>query len=97
VTLIVVRDHELRRAWIGPSYPLDLTKLPVRSEEIPLQYPSLSAFLLSSLSKLFSVHRTEVGYSSKVPFMSLEDRAALGANVEKVLLKEKDAARAPIP
>ncbi|KAJ7118971.1 DOPA-like domain-containing protein [Mycena epipterygia] len=39
----------------------------------------------------------KVGYSSKVPFMSLEDRAALGANVEKVLLKEKDAARAPIP
>jgi hypothetical protein len=29
--------------------------------------------------------------------MNLEDRAALGANVEKVLLKEKDAARAPIP
>ncbi|KAJ7494406.1 DOPA-like domain-containing protein [Mycena galericulata] len=78
--LILARDHELRRAWIGPSYPLDLTMLPIRSEEIPLQYPSL-----------------KVGYSSKVPFMSLEDRAALGANVEKVLLKEKDAARAPIP
>ncbi|KAJ6457091.1 DOPA-like domain-containing protein [Mycena vitilis] len=73
-------DHEFRNAWIGPAYPLDLTKLPIRSEELPLQYPSL-----------------KVGYSSKVPFMSLEDRAALGANVEKVLLKEKDAARAPIP
>ncbi|KAJ6456409.1 DOPA-like domain-containing protein [Mycena sanguinolenta] len=74
------RDHENRRAWIGPAYPLDLTKLPIRSEEMPLQYPSL-----------------KVGYSSKVPFMNLEDRAALGANVERVLLKEKDAARAPIP
>ncbi|KAF8133049.1 DOPA-like domain-containing protein [Mycena galopus ATCC 62051] len=73
-------DHENRRAWIGPAYPLDLTKLPVRSDELPLQYPSL-----------------KVGYSSKVPFMNLEDRAALGANVERVLLKEKDAARAPIP
>ncbi|KAJ6630245.1 DOPA-like domain-containing protein [Mycena sp. CBHHK59/15] len=73
-------DHEHRRAWIGPSFPLDLTTLPIRSDELPLQYPSL-----------------KVGYSSKVPFMSLEDRAFLGANVERVLLKEKDAARAPIP
>ncbi|KAJ7272826.1 DOPA-like domain-containing protein [Mycena rebaudengoi] len=74
-------DHESRSAWIGPSFPLDLTTLSIRTEEIPLQYPSL-----------------KVGYSTKVPFMSLEDRAALGANVEKVLLqKEKDAARAPIP
>ncbi|KAJ7803757.1 hypothetical protein B0H14DRAFT_3091931 [Mycena olivaceomarginata] len=73
-------NHENRRAWIGPAWPLDTSRLPIRSEEIPLQYPSL-----------------KVGYSSKVPFMNLEDRAALGANVEKVLLKEKDAARAPIP
>ncbi|KAJ7762530.1 DOPA-like domain-containing protein [Mycena metata] len=73
-------DHELRSAWIGPPFPLDLTKLPLRSDEIPLQYPSL-----------------KVGYSSTVPFMNLEDRAALGANVERALLKEKDAARAPIP
>ncbi|KAJ6546808.1 DOPA-like domain-containing protein [Mycena capillaripes] len=35
-------DHEFRSAWIGPSFPLDLTKLPIRSEEIPIQYPSLS-------------------------------------------------------
>ncbi|KAH9483587.1 DOPA 4,5-dioxygenase [Psilocybe cubensis] len=34
-------DHDTRVAWIGPSYPLDLTALPLRSEEIPLQYPSL--------------------------------------------------------
>ncbi|KAJ7633457.1 DOPA-like domain-containing protein [Mycena polygramma] len=79
LVLISLRDHELRGAWIGPPFPLDLSKLPVRSEELPLQYPSL-----------------KVGYSSKVPFMNLEDRAALGANVEKVLLGEKDAARAPI-
>ncbi|CAK5279198.1 unnamed protein product [Mycena citricolor] len=74
------RDHQIRSAWIGPSWPLDLSKLPVRSETIPLQYPSL-----------------KVGYSSNVPFMNLEDRAILGANVEKMLLKEKDAARAPVP
>ncbi|KAF8203472.1 hypothetical protein K438DRAFT_1964956 [Mycena galopus ATCC 62051] len=77
----VLRDDENRRAWIGPAYPLDLTRLPVRSDELPLQYPSLN-----------------VGYSLKVvPFMNLEDRAALEANVERILLKEKDAAWAPIP
>ncbi|KAJ7611706.1 DOPA-like domain-containing protein [Roridomyces roridus] len=75
----ITSDHEQRNAWLGPPYPLDLTTLPIRSDELPLQYPSL-----------------KVGYSSKVPFMNLEDRAALGANVERVLLKEKDAARAPI-
>ncbi|KAF9480889.1 hypothetical protein BDN70DRAFT_581697 [Pholiota conissans] len=34
-------DHEIRNAWIGPSFPLDLSTLPLRSDEIPLQYPSL--------------------------------------------------------
>ncbi|KAF9036840.1 DOPA-like domain-containing protein [Panaeolus papilionaceus] len=35
------KDHETRNAWIGPSFPLDLSTLPLRSDEIPLQYPSL--------------------------------------------------------
>ncbi|KAF8898259.1 DOPA-like domain-containing protein [Gymnopilus junonius] len=35
------KDHETRVAWIGPSFPLDLSTLPFRSAEIPLQYPSL--------------------------------------------------------
>ncbi|TFY79188.1 hypothetical protein EWM64_g4827 [Hericium alpestre] len=34
-------DHDTRKAWIGPSYPLDLSVLPVKSETVPLQYPSL--------------------------------------------------------
>ncbi|KAH7890094.1 DOPA-like domain-containing protein [Phlebopus sp. FC_14] len=33
--------HEIRCAWLGPSFPLDLSTLPIKSEEIPLQYPSL--------------------------------------------------------
>ncbi|KAF7329259.1 hypothetical protein MKEN_00186800 [Mycena kentingensis (nom. inval.)] len=74
-------DHDSRASWIGPAYPLDLSKLPVRNGKLPVQYPSL-----------------RTGYSSKVAFMSIEDRAAMGANVERVLAeKEKDAARAPIP
>ncbi|KAJ7162261.1 hypothetical protein C8R46DRAFT_1104035 [Mycena filopes] len=75
-------DHELRSAWIGPSFPLDLTKLPLRAKRFHSNIRASSA---------------EVGYSTKVPFMNLEDRAALGANVERVLSNEKDAARAPIP
>lgn len=39
-------DHELRNAWIGPSFPLDLSTLPVRSQKVPLQYPSLGMWLL---------------------------------------------------
>ncbi|CAE6411568.1 unnamed protein product [Rhizoctonia solani] len=35
------KDHEYRQAWMGPSFPLDLDTLPIRSEEIPLQYPLL--------------------------------------------------------
>ncbi|KZP13813.1 hypothetical protein FIBSPDRAFT_834722 [Athelia psychrophila] len=35
------RDHEIRNAWLGPSFPLDLDALPVRSNELPLQYESL--------------------------------------------------------
>ncbi|ESK92867.1 dopa -dioxygenase [Moniliophthora roreri MCA 2997] len=34
-------DHEIRNAWIGPSFPLDLSTLPLQTEELPLQYPSL--------------------------------------------------------
>jgi DOPA 4,5-dioxygenase len=41
-------DHEFRNAWIGPSFPLDLTALPIRSDEIPLQYPSLKLGYSSS-------------------------------------------------
>ncbi|KAG8746160.1 hypothetical protein FRC10_006026 [Ceratobasidium sp. 414] len=39
--LHVKRDHEVRNSWMGPSFPLDLDTLPIRIEEIPLQYPLL--------------------------------------------------------
>ncbi|KAJ8508181.1 hypothetical protein ONZ45_g9534 [Pleurotus djamor] len=71
-------DHEVRNAWIGPPFPLDLSALPVRSEEIPFQYPTL-----------------KLGYSSKTDPLSIEQRLLLGDNVERVLLGEKYAARAP--
>ncbi|CAE6441461.1 unnamed protein product [Rhizoctonia solani] len=35
------KDHEYRQAWMGHSFPLDLGTLPIRSEEIPLQYTLL--------------------------------------------------------
>ncbi|KAJ3817891.1 DOPA-like domain-containing protein [Lentinula raphanica] len=34
-------DHESRAAWLGTPLPLDLSNLPVRSENIPLQYTGL--------------------------------------------------------
>ncbi|OJA15258.1 hypothetical protein AZE42_09109 [Rhizopogon vesiculosus] len=72
------KDHEIRNAWIGPAFPLDLSTLPVKSEEIPLQYPSL-----------------KLGYSAPEPEYTLEQRHRIGANVERILKGEKEAARAP--
>ncbi|KAI0648392.1 DOPA-like domain-containing protein [Trametes meyenii] len=72
------KDHEIRHAWLGPSFPLDLSTLPVKVEDVPLQYPSL-----------------KLGYSSTAPQLSLEERKRLGANVEEILKREKEAAKAP--
>jgi len=36
------RDHVTRSAWIGPSFPLDLSALVEKFEETPVEYPSLS-------------------------------------------------------
>ncbi|KAG9318044.1 DOPA-like domain-containing protein [Chiua virens] len=73
-----LRDHEIRNAWLGPSFPLDLSRLPVLADELPLQYPSL-----------------KLGYSAAEPDYTLEDRRRIGANVERILRGEKEAARAP--
>ncbi|KAG6839243.1 hypothetical protein C0991_004440 [Blastosporella zonata] len=73
-----IKDHETRNAWLGPSFPLDLAALPLRSDEIPLQYPSLN-----------------LGYSTKAPQFTLEERRKLGTNIEHLLKGEKEAARAP--
>ncbi|KAF7777649.1 hypothetical protein Agabi119p4_3721 [Agaricus bisporus var. burnettii] len=35
------RDHENRNTWLGQSYALDLSTLPVYTEDLPLQYPAL--------------------------------------------------------
>ncbi|KAF8313000.1 hypothetical protein DL93DRAFT_2059562 [Clavulina sp. PMI_390] len=35
------KDHEIRRVWMGQPYGIDLSVLPVLSEEIPFQYASL--------------------------------------------------------
>ena len=92
----VSRDHEVRNAWIGPSFPLDLSALPVKRETVPLQYPSLSpssACFVSGISD--TDHSAELGYSSEAPQLSLEARRRLGANVEKILEREVEAAKAP--
>ncbi len=46
-----LRDHETRNAWIGPSFPLDLSTLPVKSDVVPLQYPSLSKCIANLIQR----------------------------------------------
>jgi len=45
------KDHETRVAWLGPSFSLDLSMLPVKSVNVPLQYPSLGLGYSSKASK----------------------------------------------
>jgi DOPA 4,5-dioxygenase len=93
----VPRDHEVRNAWIGPSFPLDLSALPVQSETVPLQYPSLSPSLVCLASGISDTdHSAELGYSSEAPQLSLEARRRLGASVERILEGEEEAAKAPL-
>ncbi|KAJ3900424.1 DOPA-like domain-containing protein [Lentinula edodes] len=54
-------DHELRSAWLGPSLPLDLSTLPLRSDEIPLQYPSLRLGYSSATTPLSLDDRRRLG------------------------------------
>ncbi|KAI0315650.1 DOPA-like domain-containing protein [Amylostereum chailletii] len=54
-------DHDTRKAWIGPSYPLDLSVLPVKSEEIPLQYASLKLGYSSTGPTLSLEDRKKIG------------------------------------
>jgi len=55
------KDHETRNAWIGSSFPLDLSILPVKSEEIPLQYPSLKLGYSSETAQLSIDARKKLG------------------------------------
>ncbi|KAJ2913640.1 hypothetical protein MD484_g6781, partial [Candolleomyces efflorescens] len=54
-------DHEIRNAWIGPAFPLDLSTLPVRSEEIPLQYPDLKLGYSAASSPMTIEQRLKLG------------------------------------
>ncbi|KAI0046930.1 hypothetical protein FA95DRAFT_1493270 [Auriscalpium vulgare] len=56
-------DHDSRKAWIGPSYPLDLSVLPVKSDEIPFQYPSLKLGYSSTAPQLSLEARRKIGAS----------------------------------
>ncbi|KAH9890522.1 DOPA-like domain-containing protein [Cubamyces lactineus] len=55
------KDHEIRQAWLGPSFPLDLSTLPVRSDEVPLQYASLKLGYSSTATKLTLEERKRLG------------------------------------
>ncbi|KAH9996680.1 DOPA-like domain-containing protein [Russula compacta] len=54
-------DHETRNAWLGPSFPLDLSALPVKSKTIPLQYASLKLGYSSKVPPLSPDARRQLG------------------------------------
>ncbi|OSX64892.1 hypothetical protein POSPLADRAFT_1038840 [Postia placenta MAD-698-R-SB12] len=56
-------DHEIRNAWIGPAFPLDLSTLPVKADEVPLQYPSLKLGYSSVAPTLSLEDRRKIGTS----------------------------------
>ncbi|KAH9948136.1 DOPA-like domain-containing protein [Amylocystis lapponica] len=55
------KDHEVRNAWIGPSFPLDLSTLPIGTDEVPLQYPSLRLGYSSTTPQLTLDERRKLG------------------------------------
>ena len=78
---------------MGPSFPLDLTEVAVTRPEVPLQYPSLSTLLFRN--NIVSWIVSELGYSAPGPDLTLEERRSNGANLDRILEGEKEAARAP--
>lgn len=88
------RDHESRAAWLGSPFPLDTSVLPVRSNDIPSQYGSLSKFVFDDRLFYKLTDFPELGYAAKSS-MTMEQRLKLGANVEHILSTEKEAAKAP--
>ncbi|KAI1791521.1 DOPA-like domain-containing protein [Ganoderma leucocontextum] len=55
------KDHEIRQAWLGPPFPLDLSTLPIKSDEVPLQYPSLKLGYSSTAPTLSLEERKRIG------------------------------------
>ncbi|KAH6919226.1 DOPA-like domain-containing protein [Coprinopsis sp. MPI-PUGE-AT-0042] len=54
-------DHEVRNAWIGPAFPLDLSVLLVESEQVPLQYPTLKLGYSAATPSLSLEQRLKIG------------------------------------
>ncbi|OCB91103.1 hypothetical protein A7U60_g1668 [Sanghuangporus baumii] len=71
-----LRDHQFRNAWIGPSFPLDLSTLPLRSEDIPLQYPSLGLGYSSKASQPSLEERKTSGKKVEETLQKHEPEAA---------------------
>ncbi|KAK2464717.1 hypothetical protein APHAL10511_003293 [Amanita phalloides] len=61
LTREILEDHVDHHAWIGPSYPLNLSVLPPRVEEVPLQYPSLKLGYSSTVPKMSLEERLKSG------------------------------------
>ncbi|KAL4065146.1 hypothetical protein J3A83DRAFT_4375665 [Scleroderma citrinum] len=92
LSLLQVKDYGIRSAWIGPnSFPLNLTAVGMTLPTVPTQYPSLS------IRKTFiDPIPSELGNSASGSDYTLEERRRIGANVERLLEGEEEAAPAPL-
>ena len=43
--IYISRDYESHGMWMGPPFPLDLSRLPVLLGHVPLQHPILSKYV----------------------------------------------------
>ncbi|KDQ18644.1 hypothetical protein BOTBODRAFT_29025 [Botryobasidium botryosum FD-172 SS1] len=55
------KDHDTRRAWIGPSFPIDLDALPVFTEDLPSQYHTLKLGYRSEVKQPSIEERKKAG------------------------------------
>ncbi|KAF6758199.1 DOPA-like domain-containing protein [Ephemerocybe angulata] len=70
-------DHEVRNAWLGPAFPLDLSTLPVRTEELPSQYQTLKLGYSATTPSLTVEQRLKLG--DRVEGILADDKEAAPA------------------
>lgn len=78
-----------------PVIPARLVHAPGSSRPSPPAVPQPQYALPMQSSEFYLPPYLELGYSSEAPRLSLDDRRNIGANIERILKNEKEAAKAP--
>ncbi|PFH53562.1 hypothetical protein AMATHDRAFT_137293, partial [Amanita thiersii Skay4041] len=81
-------DHKSRCAWIGPSFPLDVSMLPPKLDEIPLQYPSLKLGYSSTVPQISLEERLKWG--DKIEAILAGEKNAEKAPVREIASETSD-------